>query len=48
MVPKSVYSDTWTLPHLLQLKGDYDRLVNEKLCVAQETYTVKDPPAHPL
>jgi hypothetical protein len=39
--------DTWTAPHLLQLKREYDILVDKYECVVQETFTVQDPPAPP-
>ena len=40
-------SDTWTTPHLLQLKREYENLVDKFGCVVQETITVQDPPAPP-
>ena len=39
--------DTWTTPHLLQLKREYEILVDEYGCVVQEMFTVQDPPAPP-
>ncbi len=39
--------DTWTDPHLLQLKREYDILVDEYGYSVQETFTVQDPPAPP-
>ena len=39
--------DTWTTPHLLQLKSEYEILVDKYGCVVQETFTVQDPPAPP-
>ena len=38
--------DTWTLTHL-QVKGEYDILVDQCTCIVQETYTVQDPLAPP-
>jgi hypothetical protein len=35
------------LPHLLQLKREYDKLVDQYSCVVQESYPVQDPPALP-
>ena len=32
--------DTWTTPHLLQLKREYVSLVDKYGCVVQETFTV--------
>ncbi len=39
--------DTWTTPHLLQLKREYEILVDKYGCVVQETFTVQDPPVSP-
>jgi hypothetical protein len=39
--------DTWTTPHLLQLKREYVTLVDKYGCVVQETFTVQDPPDSP-
>ena len=39
--------DTWTTPHLLQLKREYDILLDKYGYVVQETFTVQDPPASP-
>ncbi len=39
--------DTWTTPHLLQLKREYVTLVDKYGCVVQETFTVQDPSAPP-
>jgi hypothetical protein len=39
--------DTWTSPHLLQLKREYDILVNNHECIVQEMYTVQDHPTSP-
>ena len=39
--------DTWTAPHLLQLKRDFDIFVDKYGCSVQETFTVEDPPAPP-
>jgi len=39
--------DTWTAPHLLQLKREYDILVDKYGCLVQEKVTVQDPPAPP-
>jgi hypothetical protein len=38
--------DTWTAPHLLQLKTEYEILVDKYGCVV-EMFTVQDPPAPP-
>ena len=38
---------TWTLTHLLQVKGEYDILVDQFACIVQEMYTVQDPSAPP-
>jgi hypothetical protein len=37
--------DTWTAPHLLHLKREYEVLVNKHGCLVREMYTVQDPPA---
>jgi hypothetical protein len=39
--------DTWTVPHLLQLKREYESLVDKYGCTVQEMFTVQDPPAPP-
>ena len=39
--------DTWTTPHLLQLKIEYEILVDKYGCVVQETFTVQDHPDPP-
>jgi hypothetical protein len=39
--------DSWTAPHLLNLKTGYDVLVNEHDCKGQEMYTVEDHPPSP-
>jgi hypothetical protein len=39
--------NTWTLPHLLQLKQEYKKLVEDFNCDIQEFITVQDPPALP-
>ena len=36
--------DTWTTPHLLQLKREYEILVDKYGFVVQETFTVQDTP----
>ena len=35
--------DTWTLPHLFQLKQEFKKLVDDFNSVVQETYTFQDP-----
>ena len=40
-------SDSWTVPHLLNLKMDYEVLVNKYECKVQEMYTVQDHPPPP-
>jgi hypothetical protein len=39
--------DSWTVPHLFNLKTGYDVLVNEHDCKVQEMYTVQDHPPSP-
>jgi hypothetical protein len=39
--------DTWTLPHLIQLKQECIKLVKDFNSDIQEFITVQDPPAHP-
>ena len=39
--------DTWTLPHLFQLKQEYKKLVEKFNCEIQEFILVQDPPAPP-
>ena len=39
--------DSWTVPHLLNLKTGYDVLVNKHDCKVQEMYTVQDHPPPP-
>jgi hypothetical protein len=39
--------DTWTAPHRLQLRREYDILVNNHGYLVQEMYTVQDPPDPP-
>ncbi len=39
--------DSWTDPHLLQLKMEYDVLINKYGCKVQEMYTVQDHPPPP-
>lgn len=39
--------DTWTTPHLLQLKREYDILVDKYGCTVQEMFTIQDPPVPP-
>ncbi len=39
--------DSWTVPHLLQLKMEYDVLVNKHRCKVQEMHTVQDHPPPP-
>jgi hypothetical protein len=39
--------DSWTAPHLLNLKTGYDVLVNKHDCKVQEMYTVQDHPPPP-
>jgi hypothetical protein len=39
--------ETWTLPHLIQLKHEYKKLVDQYSCVVQESHTVQDPSAPP-
>ena len=39
--------NTWTLPHLLQLKQEYNNLQIKYNCVVQESYVVQDPSAPP-
>jgi hypothetical protein len=39
--------DSWTAPHLLQLKMEYDVLMTENRCKVQEMYTVQDHPPPP-
>ncbi len=34
--------DTWTAPHLLHLKSEYDVLVNKHGCIVQEMYKVPE------
>ena len=36
--------DTWTTPHLLQLKREYEILVDKYGCVVQKTVTLQGPP----
>jgi hypothetical protein len=36
--------DTWTTPHLLQLKREYDILVDQHKYTVQEMFAVQDPP----
>lgn len=36
--------DSWYVPHLLNLKKDYDILINKRDGKVQEMYTVEDPP----
>jgi hypothetical protein len=36
--------DTWTAPHLLHLKREYEVFVNKCGFLVQEMYTVEDPP----
>jgi hypothetical protein len=39
--------DSWTDPHLLHLKSEYDVLVNNHGCIIQEMYTVQAAQAPP-
>ena len=39
--------DSWTAPHLLQLKMEYDVLIHKYGCKVQEMYTVQDHPPPP-
>jgi hypothetical protein len=39
--------DSWTVPHLLQLKMEYDVLVNKYRCKVQDMYTEQDQPPVP-
>ncbi len=39
--------DSWTTPHFLNLKTDYDILVNKYDCKVQEMYTVQNHPPCP-
>jgi len=39
--------DSWTVPHLLHLKMEYEVLVNNYGCKVQEMYTVQDHPPPP-
>ncbi len=39
--------DSWTAPHLLQLKMEYEVLINKYGCKVQEMYTVQDHPPPP-
>ena len=38
---------TWTLPHLRQLKQEYNNLQIKYNCVVKETYVVQDPSSPP-
>ncbi len=38
---------SWTVPHFLQLKMEYDVLINKYGCKVWETYTVQDHPPPP-
>ena len=39
--------DSWTAPHLLHLKREYEVLINNHGCKVQEAYTVQDQPPPP-
>ena len=39
--------DTWTTLHLLQIKKEYDILVDKNGFIVQTTFTVQDPPSPP-
>ena len=45
---KSVHDpQTWLTPHLLQLKSEYEVLLNKHNCKEQESYLVQDQPLPP-